>query len=111
MKVKQISPSLLSAAYSLLSPYVVGLTPGNLIQSLKEHDPSRSLSETDDSIRLLKIPQVADILNVTPRTVENLIYRDGVLEKVHVGRAARVTERSLRAYLQKQSQGGASTES
>jgi len=42
-----------------------------------------------DTDRLLSMPEAAELLSVSPRTIANLIRR-GILPKVKVGRATRV---------------------
>ena len=105
MKVKNLSPALLNAACSLLSPSVQGLTSENLIQALKQYNAGGPIVNKDNVPRLLKIPEVADRLQVTTRTVENLVYR-GDLIKVHCGRCARITVQSLNSFIQQQLEGG-----
>ncbi len=48
--------------------------------------------------RLYSVREVADLLGVHPETVRRMIHA-GVLDAVRVGRALRVEERSLHAYL------------
>jgi excisionase family DNA binding protein len=49
-------------------------------------------------VQLLTVPQVAERLALSRRKVEQLIH-DGELRTVHFGRAVRVTERELAAFV------------
>ena len=51
-----------------------------------------------DPIQLLTVPEVADRLRVSRRTVERLI-RDGRIRPVRIGRRVLVTEHEIAAYL------------
>jgi excisionase family DNA binding protein len=46
--------------------------------------------------------EVADILQVSPRTVERLVAQ-GTLQAVRVGRRLRITQHQLQAYLHQES--------
>jgi excisionase family DNA binding protein len=47
-----------------------------------------------EPVQLLTIPEVAERLRLSRRTVENLIH-DGELRTVRFGRSVRVTERAI----------------
>ncbi len=53
---------------------------------------------TDVVVRLLTLPEVAERLAVSQRTVQYLVER-GQLRALRIGRARRVTESELRAFI------------
>jgi excisionase family DNA binding protein len=59
-----------------------------------------------ESLGLLKVPQVAEYLGVSERTVRRLIS-SGQLKSVKVGRAVRIVPEDLAAYVESLRQGTA----
>ena len=106
MKITHIPKNILSASHGLIAPYLPDCTSTQeLLNALRQYNPNASIQEESKPLQLRKIKDVSEQLQVTTRTVENLVAR-GELQKVHLGRAARITQESIDSLIQRQLEGG-----
>lgn len=101
MKVKPIPQNTLMAIHLMAQAYVPELKEEHIIQALSQFDANTHSQEPAEIAlpRFLTYKEVASRLQITVRSVHNLI-KQGQLERVKIGRSARVSETSFSDYCQ-----------
>lgn len=84
MDVKRMPESVSHAVRELLRPYCGSLAPGEIEEALNRREDGRAESGASRQ-RLLTLPEVAEQLQVSIRTVWNLI-NSGELRTIRVGK-------------------------
>lgn len=100
MKVKTPTPAVLSAAVAILQPYIPELSPHNLIEALKNHNPD----EPKQAVKKqpLTRQEVAQLLQISLNTV-NRYLNQGKLRRVQLSsHAVRISPESVDTLLNNQ---------
>ena len=99
MKLKNISPAILTAATSMLQPYAPELSPTALLEAVKAYDPSNGQAIPIPIEKPLTRREVASFLKCSMNTV-NRYMNAGRLRRIRLtDRSVRIDPASVRALL------------
>ena len=93
-----------NAAGDTTAPAPAGQQHGPSRKAIRDDEPMTAVRDSGymdvgpDALQLLEVPQVADLLGVSSRTVRRLVY-SGKLSSVKIGKLLRISPEDLAAYI------------
>ena len=92
---KTTPPEIVTAAVTMLSPYISGLSPGALLQALETYNPNATSDKDARPKKPLTRKEAADALGVSIQSVDRYLTA-GLLTRVkYSARAIRISADSV----------------
>ena len=90
-----VPPEIVTAAVTMLSPYISGLSPGALLQALETYNPNATSDKDARPKKPLTRKEAADALGVSIQSVDRYLTA-GLLTRVkYSARAIRISADSV----------------
>ena len=89
-------PEIVTAAATMLSPYIQGLSPGALQKALETYNPNAKTSEKDERpLKPLTRKEAAEALGVSIQSVDRFVAAGRLTRVKYSARAIRISADSV----------------